>query len=46
VAVAAYQQAEMDRDQRKEDRDLQEQETADPPDGAEPLLTTQLSSPS
>src|SRR5579872_6592463 len=37
MTVAAYQQAEMDRQQRKEDRDLHEQETSDDPDVAESL---------
>jgi hypothetical protein len=40
MAVAAYQQTEMDRHQHKEDRDLHEQETADRPDGAESLLAS------
>ena len=37
MAVAAYQQTEMDRHQYKEHRDLHKQETSDRPDGAESL---------
>src|SRR5436305_1438564 len=35
MAIAAYRHSEMDRDERKVDRDLQEQQTADRPDGPE-----------